>query len=191
MNHRNGKIARLPKDVRQLVCQMLEDGATYDAIIESLKELGYEGFNRVNINHWRQGGYRDWQADQLLDIREKNGDPIGNQQHANTYGLLAMQLATRQLYRVVYDFDPDVLRRRLAQKPEHYFNLMRAFSRVYKNKSAFEGAVKSDAFDKVWAKRTARPKPEPQNAQGESPDETDDATDQDNGNDAADEETAA
>src|SRR5436190_7932635 len=37
---RNGDIARLPKEIRQRVNEMLDDGLTYEAILENLGEHG-------------------------------------------------------------------------------------------------------------------------------------------------------
>ena len=57
---RNGKVARLPKNIRDIVNQMLDDGATYATIVQKLAELGYPGFNMMNIHTWRIGGFREW-----------------------------------------------------------------------------------------------------------------------------------
>jgi len=63
---RNGKIARLPAEVRDLVNQMIYEGEFYNAIIAALKGLGYPGIRPQNLSEWRKGGFQDW----LRDRRE-------------------------------------------------------------------------------------------------------------------------
>src|SRR5204863_1726731 len=55
----NGNVARLPKALRDKVNQMLQDGFTYPAIIESLGDDG-KGLIPSNISRWKDGGYQDW-----------------------------------------------------------------------------------------------------------------------------------
>jgi hypothetical protein len=58
-HRRNGKIARLPRDVREQINELLDDGVDYDTIIEKLGDAGKE-LNKQNLCNWVQGGYRDW-----------------------------------------------------------------------------------------------------------------------------------
>jgi len=44
---RNGKIARLPNEVREKVNQMLEDGVTYPRIVEHLASLGHKDISEM------------------------------------------------------------------------------------------------------------------------------------------------
>src|SRR5881227_1452743 len=55
---RTGKIAQLPKAVRERINHLLDEGLDYPAI---LKELGAhaEGISHQNLTNWRQGGYQD------------------------------------------------------------------------------------------------------------------------------------
>src|SRR3954452_15688026 len=59
-NRRTGKVARLPKDIREIVNRLIEDGCTYLYIIKRLEELGHPGFFNCNISRWRTGGYQTW-----------------------------------------------------------------------------------------------------------------------------------
>ena len=63
---RNGKIARLPAEVRDLVNQMIYEGEFYSDIIAALKGLDYPGIRAQNLSEWRKGGFQDW----LRDRRE-------------------------------------------------------------------------------------------------------------------------
>ena len=70
---RNGKIARLPKKLRDLVNELLSDGATYAQIVQRLNEstdppLPHEIFEK-NISTWHDGGYQEWlQHQDRLDL---------------------------------------------------------------------------------------------------------------------------
>jgi hypothetical protein len=70
-NTRNGKIARLPKAVREQLNQRLENGEPGTALVEWLNslpevqgvvaaEFGGVAVRDQNISQWKQGGYRDW-----------------------------------------------------------------------------------------------------------------------------------
>src|SRR2546425_3139198 len=56
----SGKVAALPRQVRDVVNSMLDDGHSYDEIVEKLAELGYPGFNVKNISRWKLNGYEQW-----------------------------------------------------------------------------------------------------------------------------------
>jgi hypothetical protein len=72
---RKGKIARLPRRLRDEVCEGLSNGDTADYICAWLnkrpgvqamlaKYFKGEPVNEQNISNWRAGGYQDWLADQ-------------------------------------------------------------------------------------------------------------------------------
>jgi hypothetical protein len=55
----NGKIARLPKSIREQVNQMILDGLTYPEIIHRLSEHGKD-LTPGHLCEWKKRGYRDW-----------------------------------------------------------------------------------------------------------------------------------
>ena len=72
---RKGKIARLPRHIRNEVCQRMDDGQTGSEIAAWLNALGAvramlaklfngEPINEVNLSAWRTGGFAEWKADQ-------------------------------------------------------------------------------------------------------------------------------
>src|SRR5436190_10705412 len=67
---RNGKIARLPKETRDMLNRMLDDGLPYHVIIDELGEAG-EGLNTQNLTNWKQGGYQEWVKNQELIARAR------------------------------------------------------------------------------------------------------------------------
>jgi hypothetical protein len=72
---RNGKIARLPREVRERLNRRLEDGEQGKKLVVWLNEMPEvqavlatefrgKAINGQNLTEWRQGGYRDWLAQQ-------------------------------------------------------------------------------------------------------------------------------
>ena len=68
---RNGKIARLPRQVRHHLNCRLEDGEPGKQLVEWLNGLpevqevlklrfGGRPFSEQNLSEWKQGGYQDW-----------------------------------------------------------------------------------------------------------------------------------
>ncbi|MGZ4963913.1 MAG: hypothetical protein ACXWJB_10930 [Limisphaerales bacterium] len=72
---RRGKVAQLPKAIRDKINTMLEDGLTYAKILEQLGDDAKD-ITISNLSKWFEGGYkdylrhRDW-ADQLRDRQEQ------------------------------------------------------------------------------------------------------------------------
>jgi hypothetical protein len=62
---RNGKVARLPKAVRDQLNTMLLDGVSYPEIISSLGPAG-DGLTEMNLSNWKNGGYVDWLRENQL-----------------------------------------------------------------------------------------------------------------------------
>jgi hypothetical protein len=71
---RKGKVARLPKAVRDRINEMIQDGFTYLKIIEALGPDG-ETLNEDCLSTWKAGGYQDWLRDgrvlELLQSRHE------------------------------------------------------------------------------------------------------------------------
>lgn len=88
MTTRRGKIARLPRWVRDELNTRLADGETGPRLVEWLNglprvrealECGFGGraITEQNLSEWRQGGYEDWlreleTCDQMRDLMEKS-----------------------------------------------------------------------------------------------------------------------
>jgi hypothetical protein len=56
---RNGRVARLPREIRDRVKQMLDNSLTYPEIVNALAALGYPGLSTHSIRCWKWGGYQD------------------------------------------------------------------------------------------------------------------------------------
>jgi hypothetical protein len=75
MKTRIGKIARLPRTVRDPLNQRLQDGEPGKRLVDWLNslpetqavlqtEFGGRPVSEQNLSEWKQGGYRDWQRQQ-------------------------------------------------------------------------------------------------------------------------------
>src|SRR3954463_11051197 len=80
MKTRLGKIAKLPKPIRDDLNHRLENGKQSPELLEWLnslpetKELITQKFDnqpitKSNLSDWRHGGFQDWRADQLREAR--------------------------------------------------------------------------------------------------------------------------
>src|SRR5450756_99361 len=74
---RNGKIARLPKAIREQLNKNLEDGVPGVRLVDWLNSLPAvqqvlteqfdgRGINETNLSEWKAGGFLDWQARQEM-----------------------------------------------------------------------------------------------------------------------------
>ena len=70
---RNGKIARLPRAMREELNRRLRDGEQGNKLVAWLNglpevkavvalEFGGKPIREQNLSEWRKGGYRDWLA---------------------------------------------------------------------------------------------------------------------------------
>ncbi len=102
---RIGKIARLPREIRAHLNRRLQDGQTGRSLLPWLnglpevlavlaREFGGSPVSEQNLSQWKQGGYREWLAQQemLAGVRELTGNAKELNEAAN--GLLADHLAT-------------------------------------------------------------------------------------------------
>ena len=102
---RTGKIARLPRDIRDQLNRRLCDGEPGSQLVLWLnslpesqavlaREFAGRSISEQNLSEWKQGGYRDWLArhDALAQVRELVAD--AQELTDATDGALAEHLAT-------------------------------------------------------------------------------------------------
>jgi hypothetical protein len=89
---RHGKIARLPKALRDQLNRRLQDGEAARPLLAWLKglpevqallatEFAGRPLRPQNLSEWRQGGYRDWLAQQeVLELAERMGEAVAELQ---------------------------------------------------------------------------------------------------------------
>src|SRR6266567_1716642 len=93
---RTGKITRLPHDIREQLNRRLNDGEQAQSILNWLNSVpevqavlaaNFDGrpLNKVNLTHWRDGGYHDWLVRQdALDFAASANALIANEQNPST-----------------------------------------------------------------------------------------------------------
>jgi hypothetical protein len=89
MKSRVGKIAQLPKAIRDELNQRLENGKQGPQLLKWLnslpetqeiltKEFENQPITKSNLSDWRQGGYRDWTKDKAREDRIHHLSESGN-----------------------------------------------------------------------------------------------------------------
>jgi hypothetical protein len=148
MSRRTGKIASLPKVLRDQVNVKLRDGVTYAGIIDFLRE-DCPDLNAENVSHWFKGsgdaekgsGYLDWLKDQerLEGMRERREFAVEFAK-ANEGGEIqeaALQLAASHAYEIFTQVDPKELAEQFKEKPELLAPLINATARGFGESQKF------------------------------------------------------
>jgi Lhr-like helicase len=183
MAARTGKIARLPKEIRDVVNHMLRDGSPASAIIKRLEALKLKGATAadglpieiptdMNLSNWKEGGYQDWLREQerLEEMRLKREMALElvRQNEGSKIHEAAIQLASSQLYEVISEYDLGSLKGLLQEKPENFANLVNSLAKLSKGaldiekyrdlvkaqKEKIEAAIKEGKSQKGFTKET-------------------------------------
>lgn len=112
---RQGKIARLPYELREELCRRMRDGQSGKTLIAWLVDVAPQlgRVNEQNLTNWRQGGYRDWVAGQArCDEIRKRAENIRRDLEAGGYSVLDQQIY--ELAGSLGDADPVAAARAIA-----------------------------------------------------------------------------
>ncbi len=131
---RNGKVARLPHEIRQIVNTMLNDGHPYPAIVRRLAELGYPALTVHNIGRWRRGGYEDWlDAQDELDLEKIRAqtfsETVKEFQDGSDLENASETVLALHLFRVLQDLDYNKTGDPLGDRLNKFLRLQRAATR--------------------------------------------------------------
>ena len=133
-DRRKGKVARLTKELRDVVNLMLLDGTTYAQIVLELEKRGQAGFNAQNITNWHAGGYVDWlkQHERLEQMRLQRDAAIDlvKDNQGSSVTEAALHLAAAQAYEVLADFDLSAFKDALVDEPGIYPKLINGLSKI-------------------------------------------------------------
>src|SRR5262245_52136524 len=136
---RTGKVARLPKEMRDQLNQMILDGVPFGKIISNLGESASH-LNEDNITNWKKGGYQDWLLDlerkQALSATREAALDLVKEKAGATVQDAGRTIAAAQLYELLLSFDPTSFHSALADKPELYLKLIGALSRLSEGEAA-------------------------------------------------------
>src|ERR1051326_8515469 len=127
----NGKVARLPKVLRDQVNHMLDDGFSYKAIIEKLEQstdppLPYK-LLEMNISRWKDNGYQrylrhqEWRDD--LRILRESGSEMTEFNDGPKFQETLTQIALTEIFRVLQE-------RELKSDSLNFIRLFNALARL-------------------------------------------------------------
>jgi hypothetical protein len=139
-NHRRtGFVARLPKDAREKVNRLIDDGVPYAKIIEELGDLG-KALNENHLTSWRKGGYLDWVDHQArlaaLGATRDAALALVETKSGATVQDAGRSIASAQLYELLLSFNGERLVKMFEQKPELYFRVLTALARLSESEVA-------------------------------------------------------
>ena len=124
----------MPREVRDEVNRMLDDGKPYEKIIEWLAANGHPGVDRHEVGEWKQGGYQDWVEAQVELARQEKvhelSYKIATANEGNKTQEAAIQIAANFLFQVFRKFDPEKLMKELDLKPTQIPTVLNAFTRL-------------------------------------------------------------
>lgn len=136
----NGKIARLPEQIRNSVNQQLADGVPHATILKNIGDHA-NGITVNNISTWKaHGGYERWREHRdtktALIITRSEATDLASEKPAAPLQEASRSLASSQIYDLLRQFDTSGLRAALADKPEMYTRLVTAISRLSEAEAA-------------------------------------------------------
>jgi hypothetical protein len=130
---RRGKIARLPRKIREEINLMLDDGLPHADIIARLGDHG-KNLNRQNLINWQQGGFKDWLKDQpWLDQLHSSLDFAANildDSDAPKLREASLIIAVRQMYDLIKSFEPADFMQQLAEDPAAYSRILNSLAKL-------------------------------------------------------------
>ena len=131
-DHRgNGKIARLPKALRDRVNHMLDDGVPYKTIISEIEKAAEEPLPykllEMNISRWKDNGYqhylrREAWRDELRIVRE-SGSEMTELNDGPRFQETLVQVALTEIFRVLQQ-------RELKSDSLNFIRLFNALARL-------------------------------------------------------------
>src|SRR5438445_7143744 len=123
---RNGKIAKLSKELRELLNHMLAEGATGAIIIDRFAGLGIS-LNHENVSNWKHGGYQDWGLEQdwqaEMAAQRESAAALFNTGDETKFQQTVIQLALTQIFQ-------SLKKGGLNDDPSNYTRLLNALSRL-------------------------------------------------------------
>ena len=107
-----GKIAHLPRNIREQINFMLSDGLTYAEVIERLGEAA-KHLNEDNIGRWHAGPYQKWLKDRawLEELSSKLDFAVNVLEDPDSPKIREASLAIvlKQMYELIADFEGRLL----------------------------------------------------------------------------------
>jgi hypothetical protein len=158
---RTGKVARLPKQVRDRISQMLHDGRTYPKILEAIGDDARH-LTEMNISSWKKGGYQDWlrenKENDLLRLKYDLALKLVNGKEGDKIHQATVQVAAANMIHLLVDLDPSSHLEALQKSPQNFLRLLNVTARLA------DSGIKSECHDMIksaHALQVARQKSNP------------------------------
>ena len=137
---RTGKVARLPKNIRDSINRMIEDGFRYRAIVEQLGPDA-QGITKHHLTEWKKGGYVDWLGDQqwLQEIRvqQQFGLELLQDGGETKINQVVLQVAVTQVLQMLRHLVPANLIGKFDADPANFTRLLNSISRLSREAIVF------------------------------------------------------
>jgi hypothetical protein len=132
---RTGKIARLPKALRDSLNTLMEDGHSAAEILEKLGEPA-KHITPNNLSDWRYGGHQDWLLEQawvedVQSCRDSAKDLL-QKDEATTLPEAGLQVGAMRIYQLLRHLEPAPFAANLREKLESFMKVFAALPRVAK-----------------------------------------------------------
>lgn len=128
----NGKVARLPKAVRDQINGWLLDGLSYPEIIQ---RLGPQGKNLTpnNLSQWKKRAHQDWLVQQMFvdraQVLAETPLDVARDFNAAEVNRAALQLGALHMFEALRDLGPGSLDQKLGGDSMAFFRLIAALAR--------------------------------------------------------------
>ena len=134
IHRRTGKIARLPREARELLNLMLRDGTPYALISKKMAETGHK-ISENNLSRWHTGGgYADWLREQScleeVRLRLDFANEIVHEKNVDLIDAASLPVAVTRLYTLLMTFDPSQLSSHIANQPLAYTRILNALCKL-------------------------------------------------------------
>jgi hypothetical protein len=131
---RKGKVARLPKVLRDKLNNSLLNGATHNQAIAALGDEG-KGLTEDHVYSWKKyGGYDEWLKErQFLDewrAKWEFADDLVAQNHGLNIHQSIAQLLANQIHEAITEEGIEALKKSLKGDPRNAIQLIQAFAQL-------------------------------------------------------------
>jgi hypothetical protein len=128
-----GKIAQLPRKVRQQLNTLLTDGLTFGEVITALGEPG-KHLNVDNVRRWHSGPYQRWLKEQVwleqLTAKLDFAAEVLRDPDSPKIREASLAIAVKQMYDLLASFDPALFAEKLGEDPAAYSRLLNALAKL-------------------------------------------------------------
>lgn len=135
-----GKIGRMSDALREQVNKMLRDNRPAEEIIAFCEANGFPGISPQNVSNWKANGFTKWLRQQALadNLRQRREWALQLAREAREDGVDGMSLASDaasalaidQITEALEGFNGAELQGLMAEKPQHFFDLVGALSKI-------------------------------------------------------------